>query len=189
MKKTILFAVLFLLFTPVLYAQEVDDYTQYSGYVDFGSFDKFQGAEDNVEVFLKGALLDFVAKAAEFEDPDLASLLNNLKLIKVNTFSIDEVSNKGVRNIIKSISQKIDRKKWELMVRSKEPGEYVEVYAQFGKKDTMTGLVVMAVQEKENAVFVNIVGDIDPTKLGKLNDKYMNIPQLNSLALEAKSHK
>ena len=46
----------------------------------------------------------------------------------------------------------------------------------------------MAVQEKQEAVFVNIVGEIDPAKLGKLSEKF-NIPKLNSLELEAKSKK
>ena len=188
MKKSILITALLFLFTPALYAQESDDYKNNPGYVDFGSFEKFQGAEETVEVFIKGPLLKFVAKASEYEDPDLASLLNNLKLVKVNVFSLDKFSVDDARNIIQSISKKMDRNKWELMVRAKEPGEYVEVYTQFGPNDTLTGLVVMAVQEKKEAVFVNIVGEIDPAKLGKLSDKF-NIPKLNSLEIETKSHK
>ena len=188
MKKSILIAALLILFTPVVYAQQTDDYTNHPGYIDFGSFDKFQGAKETVEVFIKGPLLKFVAKAAEFEDPDLASLLNNLKLVKVNVFSMDKFNIDEARNIMESVSKKIDRNKWELMVRTKEPGEYTEVYTQFGPNDSLTGLVVMAVQENDEAVFVNIVGDIDPAKLGKLSDKF-NIPKLNSLEIEAKSHK
>lgn len=188
MKKTIFIVMLSLLFIPTLYAQETDDYKNHPGYIDFGSFDKFQGAEETVEVFIKGPLLKFVTKAAENEDPELASLLNNLKLIKVNVFSMDKFDINEARSIMKSVSGKIDRNKWELMVRTKEQGEYVEVYTQFGPKDTLTGLVVMAVQEKGEAVFVNIVGEIDPAKLGKLSKKF-NIPKLNSLELEAKSKK
>ena len=74
------------------------------------------------------------------------------------------------------------------MVRTKNPGEYVEVYTQFGPNETLTGLVVMSVQENKEAVFVNIVGEIDPAKLGKLSDKF-NIPKLKSLEIETKSHK
>ena len=188
MKKSILIIILLIVFTPSLYAQETDDYQNHPGYVDFGSFEKFQGAEETVEVFIKGPLLKFVAKAAEYEDPELASLLKNLKLVKVNVFSIDKVGMDEARNIMKSVSKKIDRNKWELMVRTKQPNEYVEIYTQFGPNDSLTGLVVMAVQENDEAVFVNIVGDIDPAKLGKLSDKF-NIPKLNSLKIETKSHK
>lgn len=188
MKKIIIvIAAVLILFTPPLYAQQDNDYINHPGYIDFGSFDKFQGAEETVEVFIKGPLLKFVAKASETEDPDLASLLNNLKLVKVNVFSMDKFSIEEARNIMKSVSKKIDRNKWELMVRTKEPGEYVEIYTQFGPNESMTGLVVMAVDEDDGAVFVNIVGDIDPAKLGKLSDKF-NIPKLESLAIEAKTH-
>jgi hypothetical protein len=188
MKKTILIAAFLILFTPILYAQQDDGYQNHPGYIDFGSFEKFQGAKETVEVFIKGPLLKFVAKAAEAEDPDLASLLHNLKLIKVNVFSMDNFNIDEVRDIMESVSKKIDRHKWELMVRTKEPGEYVEIYTRFGPNDSMTGLVVMAVDEGDEAVFVNIVGDIDPTKLGKLSGKF-NIPKLDSLKIEAKSHK
>lgn len=188
MKKTICIVALLILFIPAVYAQQENDYANHPGYIDFGSFEKLQGAEETVEVFIKGPLLNFVAKAAETEDPDLASLLNHLKLIKVNVFSMDKFSMDEARAIMKSVSEKIDRNKWELMVRVKEPEEYVEVYTQFGPNDSLNGLVVMAVEENDEAVFVNIVGEIDPAKLGKLSDKF-NIPKLDSLELEAKSKK
>lgn len=189
MKKSILIIVLSFLLTPLLYAQQSDDdYKNHPGYVDFGSFEKFQNAEETVEVFIKGPLLKFAAKAAEIEDPEMGSLLNNLKLIKVNSFSMDNFSIDEVRNIMKTISKKIDRDKWELMVRSKEKGEYVEVYTRFGQNDSLNGLVVMAVEEKGDAVFVNIVGDIDPDKLGKLSNKF-NIPKMDSVKIEPKTKK
>jgi hypothetical protein len=188
MKKTILITALIILFIPVAYAQQDEDYANHPGYIDFGSFEKFQDAEETVEVFIKGPLLKFVAKAAEDEDPDLAALLNNLKLVKVNVFSIDKFSIDEARSIMKSVSKKIDRNIWEMMVRTKEPGEYVEIYIQFGPNDSLTGLVVMAIEEDDEAVFVNIVGDIDPAQLGKLSDKF-NIPKMNSLEIEAESHK
>jgi hypothetical protein len=189
MKKTILIIVLSFLLAPGLHAQQPDEeYKNHPGYVDFGSFEKFQNAEETVEVFIKGPLLKFAAKAAEAEDPDMASLLNNLKLVKVNVFSMDKFSIDEVRDIMKAVSKKIDRDKWELMVRTKEPGEYVEVYTRFGKNDSLTGLVVMAVQKNDEAVFVNIVGDIDPAKLGKLSDKF-NIPKIDTFEIKEKSKK
>lgn len=188
MKKTILTIALLILFTPAAYAQQDEDYADHPGYIDFGSFDKFQDAEETVEVFIKGPLLKFVAKASEADDPDLATLLNNLVLIKVNVFSMDKFNIDDARNIMESVSKKIDRSKWELMVRTKEPGEYVEIYTQLGPNDSLTGLVVMAVEENDEAVFVNIAGDIDPAKLGKLSDKF-NIPKMNSLEIEAESQK
>jgi hypothetical protein len=189
MKKSILLIVLSFLLPPLLYAQQPDEeFKKHPGYIDFGSFEKFQSAEETVEVFIKGPLLKFAAKAAEAEDPDMGSLLNNLKLVKVNVFSMDKFSIDEVRDTMNAISKKIDRDNWELMVRTKEPGEYVEVYTRFGQNDSLTGLVVMAVEEKGEAVFVNIVGDIDPAKLGKLTDKF-NIPKMGSIKIKPGSKK
>jgi len=186
MKKATLIAVLFILLTPILHAQEVDKYKNHPGYVDFGSFDKFQDAEKTVEVFIKGPLLKFVARAAA-GDPDMSSLLGNLILIKVNVFSINSSNSKEAHDIVKTISKKINLDRWELMVRAKEKDEHVEVYTQFGNGDNLTGLVVMVVEDNKEAVFVNIVGDIDPSKLGKLSKKF-NIPKLDSLKIDAKKN-
>lgn len=185
MKRTIIITALFFIFIPVVYAQ--DDYKSHPGYVDFGSFGKFQDTEKSTEVFVKGPLLKFVSQAASLKDPDLADLLNKLLIIKVNVFSLDKVSSSEALNILKNISKKIDPDKWELMVRKREPDEYVEVYTQFGKAGNLSGLVVMVVKDNDEAVFVNIAGDIDPSKLGKLSKKF-NIPKLDALEIEAKSN-
>ena len=185
MKNTTIIFLIFIFLTPVMSAQESDDYKHHDGYIDFGSFDRLQDAEKTVEVFIKGPLLDFVAKATENEDPDLALILKNLTLIKVNVFSLNESHSKEIYEIIDSVSKRIDRAKWELMIRRKESDEYVEVYAQFGKSNHLTGLVVMALEENDEAVFVNIVGNINPLKLGKLSRKF-NIPKLDSLKTAAR---
>ena len=151
------------------------------------SFERFQDAERTVEVFIKGPLLKFVSKAAAIDDPELAVLLDNLVLIKVNVFSIDDKDTEQVLSIINNITERIDRNKWELMVRAKEPDEHVEVYTLFGDDDNLTGLVVMAVEDRDEAVFVNIVGNIDPTQLGKLSNKF-NIPELDSLEINTRSY-
>lgn len=187
MKKSILITILLFLLTPALYAQQGDDYKNHPGYIDFGSFEKFKDSEETVEIFIKGPLLRFVAKATENEDVELASLLHNLKLIKLNVFSVDKLTIEDARNVMKSVSNKIDRNKWELMVRVKETGENVEIFTQFGPDDSLNGLVVMVVS-KDEAVFVNIVGTIEPSKLGKLSAKF-NIPELDSLEIESKSQK
>jgi hypothetical protein len=62
----------------------------------------------------------------------------------------------------------------------------VEVFTQFSKNgESLSGLVVMAVEENDEAVFVNIVGEIDPEQLGKLSNKF-HIPKLDSIEIEHK---
>jgi hypothetical protein len=66
------------------------------------------------------------------------------------------------------------------MVRVQDQGEHVEVYTQFGDTGALTGLVVMALGKNQEAVFVNIVGTLDPEQLGKLSAKF-NIPKLDEI--------
>ena len=47
--------------------------------------------------------------------------------------------------------------------------------------DTLTGLAVMGIEnDDDNAIFINIVGEIDPEQLGRLSEKF-NIPELDNI--------
>jgi hypothetical protein len=180
MKKTMIFLVAFSLIGSVVFAQTPETYKEHPGYVDFGSFEKFQNAAKTVEISIKGPLLKFVSKATAGEDPELSELIDKLLLIQVNVFSIEENQLEDVNAIIQNASKTLTAKQWERMVRVQDEGEHVEVYTQFGDTGALTGLVVMALGENQEAVFVNIVGTLDPEQLGKLSAKF-NIPKLEDL--------
>ena len=167
------------------FAQEREDFKKHPGYIDFGNLDAFKDAEETVEVFIKGPLLKFVSIAAAEEDPALSKLLDDLLLIRVNVFSIEKKQTKEIKKIISTVSKKLNSKNWERMVRVKEPEEQVEIFTQFNNNNELSGLVIMAVEENDEAVFVNIVGKIDPDQLGKLSSKF-NIPKLDSIKIENK---
>jgi hypothetical protein len=187
MKKIMLLFVAFSLLGSVVFAQTSETYKEHPGYVDFGSFEQFQNAATVVEVSIKGPLLKFVSKAAAHEDPELSDLIDKLLLIRVNVFSIEDNQLDTVNGIIQNVSKTLSSAQWERMVRVQQEGEHVEVYMQFGEADSLTGLAVMAVGDNKNregenlqAVFVNIVGTINPAQLGKLSAKF-NIPELDRL--------
>jgi len=166
-------------------AQGNEDYKKHSGYVDFGNFDKFKNAEETVEVLIKGPLLKFVSKATVYEDPELSRLLDDLVVIKVNVFSIENKQTDEVKAIIDEVSKKLESKNWERMVRVKEPKEKVEIFTHFDKNNDLSGLAIMSVEEGDEAAFVNIAGKINPEELGKLSRKF-NIPQLDSVNIQQK---
>jgi len=88
-----------------------------------------------------------------------------------------------MKNIMRKVSKRLDPDKWERMVRVKEEDEFVEIFLQFGKGDELNGLVIMAVGDDDEAVFVNIAGNIDPSQLGRLTDKF-NLPEVGSLDIK-----
>jgi hypothetical protein len=176
-----------LLLGSVAFAQEApEEYKLHPGYVDFGSFENFENSPKTVEISIKGPLLKFVSKAVAHEDPDFSKLLEGLLLIQVNVFGVGEQQVNDVTSIIQNTSKSLTTKQWERMVRAQDEEQYVEVYTQFGDTGSLTGLVVMALGENNEAVFVNIVGTLDPEQLGKLSAKF-NIPTLDELDLDEHS--
>ena len=183
MKKliTLLIISAFISFSVPCLAQDFKDFEKFSEQLDFSKFDFFKNVEKKVEVSITGPLLRFVSKAAAKEDPELSQLLDNLKSITVDVFPMDKIQFDEVEYAINSISRELESRNWERMVRVKEEKEHVEIYSQF-VDDILSGLVVMAISDDE-AVFVNIIGNINPEQLGKLGDKF-GIPKLNDLDLK-----
>jgi hypothetical protein len=62
----------------------------------------------------------------------------------------------------------------------REEGEVVHVYLLPGKKDVIHGLVVMVVEEDDEAAFINIVGDINPVEIARIGRAFhidsMDVP-------------
>ena len=97
----------------------------------------------------------------------------------MNTFSL---GNHDVETLIKKIAKiesGLQKSNWEKLVRVKEQNELANIYIKM-EGSRVVGLTVMAVEKKNEAVFVNIVGDIDMDSIGKLGGKF-NIPQLDSI--------
>ncbi|NVM03576.1 MAG: DUF4252 domain-containing protein [Candidatus Helarchaeota archaeon] len=168
---------------PYSSAQEQKDYKEIPGYIDFDNLDFFKDKEKKVEVSIKAPLLKFASKITDKENPEVSKLIENLELIKVDVYPIDTTETDEVKSIVNRISKELESKDWERMVRVKEKNEQVEIFTKFAN-DQLSGFVVMAVSKKE-AVFVNIIGNIDPAQLGKLGGKF-NIPKLDDRIFETK---
>jgi hypothetical protein len=159
-------------------AEAEKDYTKLPGYVDFGQV--LDGVEANVEVYLKGSLLVLAREAVKSDDPELGELLSKIDYVHVQVFPMEGVSTKQVIDKTGEVAKRLEKKGWELTVRVREDDEYVHVYILPGKKDDIAGLVVMAVDEDDEAVFVNVVGNINPAEIGRVGKAFhidsMDVP-------------
>ncbi len=153
------------------------------GYVDFSLLGEFQDSKESVEVTIKAPLLSIIAKTARKEDPTLSNLLSGLKLIQVYTFSLKGPGGEAIKEQADKITLDLQKKGWERIVRVKEPGEKVEIYIKTVGGE-IAGLVVSAVENKEEVAFVNIVGKINLDSLDKLSSQF-NLPGLDSLKAKA----
>jgi hypothetical protein len=173
------FAVLFFVLVGFTSAQD-KDYSKEPGYVDFGDLTSFETGEGVTEVYLEENLLKMVAKIAKESEPDVNELLNGLKLIKVNSFEVNDKNEAQLLSRMQEIDKQLSGKSWQRIVKRKAKDEAAYVYVRTGNADKFTGLVVLALDKPGEAAFVNIVGDINLETIGKLTNRF-NIPALNKV--------
>ena len=129
-------------------------------------------AEPNVEVNVKGALLNMIAEASRYEDPDLSKMLHRLKAIQVRAYELDDADFGGASIRLKDFGKSLVRDGWETIVRARQDGEHVEMYLRTNG-DRISGMIVLALDQSDReAVLVNIVGEIDPSEIGRIGRKF-----------------
>ncbi|UCE04446.1 MAG: DUF4252 domain-containing protein [bacterium] len=183
MKKITFLIILFLtinLPATSLIAEEDKEIKNHPGYVNFDEIEIPGDAEETVEVYVKGPLLKLIARATEDEDPGLADILSKLLMIRVNTFSIDRDLADKLKPKINKIEDRLKDQKWEKVVRVKDRDDLVNIFIKLDNQDRITGLVVMAIEDDDKAVFVNIVGETDWRSISKIGRKF-NVDELEDL--------
>ena len=148
-------------------AQE-DALKDFPGYVDFGELNNMFG-EPNVQIAIGGSLLGLISVLTAHEDPEVAKLFKRLHGVRISVFENPTV-NEGAVDFVKSISSKLSQQGWESVVTVNSDDEQVRIFMKFNGEN-VEGITVMALAEDE-AVFVNVIGDLNPDELGKVMDNF-----------------
>ena len=159
-----LFCTLFAL--PVI-AQE-DELKDLPGYVDFGDLSLTYG-EPTITINLGGTMLNFVGMMSSSESPETSEMISKLKGIRVQIYSIEENA-EVARNQFGDTKSSLKSSGWEPIVQVNEDDEQVLVYMK-AIDGHMEGMTVMVVDEEE-AVFVNVIGQLNPAELAQVMDKF-----------------
>lgn len=138
------------------------------GYVDFGQLTDIFG-EPTVQIAVGESLLGLVGSLSAQEDPEAAEVFNRLQGVRVNVFEERDISPEGVE-FVKDASAKLSSMGWESVVTVNSQEEQVRVFMKLNE-DMVQGITVMVVDESE-AVFVNVIGDINPAELEKVMDNF-----------------
>lgn len=143
------------------------------GFVDIG---QLMPSSDGkfVEVNLSPALLKFAARIAKHHEPDAAEIVGDIKRIRVNVVGLDDSNRATTIEKIEAVRSQLENQGWTRMVTVREghDGDNVAVFAKMRDDDSIDGLVVTVIDRKGEAVFVNIVGNINPDKIALLAEKY-----------------
>lgn len=143
------------------------------GFFDAGQFTSAQNGKF-VEVNLSPALLKFAAKIAAFKEPEAAALLGNLSHVRVNVVGLDDKNRADTVERITAIRRQLTKQGWTQMVtvREKADGANVDVHMKLNANDAIDGLVVTVIGDNNEAVFVNIVGNITAEQLGEIAERF-----------------
>lgn len=143
-----------------------------AGYVDIGELVPSSKGEF-VEVNLSPGLLKFAARIASKQEPEAAALIANLKRVRVNVVTLDEGNRAATTERFEGIRRKLESQGWTPMVtvREREGGDNVTVHAKQKNDDVIEGLVVTVLNDRNEAVFVNIVGTISADQIATIAEQ------------------
>lgn len=158
------------------------------GYVDIGELVPSTKGQF-VEVNLSPALMKFAARLAKHHEPDAADIVGDIKRVRINVVGLDDANRAANIEKIESARAKLESQGWAKLVTVREAndGDNVAIFAKMKGDDSIEGLVVTVIDRKGEAVFVNIVGTINPEKIATLADKY-DIEPLRHVKIKAKAH-
>ncbi len=183
MKKIILLAVTLLFVFATTAVAQNESVKNEPGYFNFAEFGEYNENDLMTEVHLGPHLLKLAAKATEKNEEGIGDVISGLKLIKVEVYRVGKEQSE-VTERMEKMNDKLNDSGWERIVMSKDDGNRVFVFIKT-KDDIIVGLVVTAYESPDlddegQAVYVNIVGDIDLEKIGELSSKF-DIPNLDKV--------
>lgn len=164
--KFLLIGLISMLALPAM-AQE-DALKDFPGYVDFGELNSMFG-EPSVQIAVGASLLRLVSALSANENPEAAELFKRLHGVRVSVFENPSM-NEGAVDYVKTISSKLNQQGWESVVTVNTDDEQVRIFMKFNGEN-VEGITVMVLQEDE-AVFVNVIGDLKPDELGKVMENF-----------------
>lgn len=167
MKRVFLALICSCLALPVV-AQE-DALKDLPGYVDFGEMTQIYG-EAKVNISIGGALLSFVGAMAKNSDPDVAAIFSKLKGVRVSVYSTEDAGADAALDRVSKVKSWLIESNWEPVVQVNDDGEQVQIFMNM-KGGIMHGLTLMAVDDEE-AVFINVIGQLDPNELSKVMNNF-----------------
>lgn len=143
-----------------------------------------------VEINLSSAMLKFAARIAARQEPETAELIRGLKSIRVNVVGLDDSNRVATVEKIEAVRRKLEGDGWTKMVtvREKEGGDNVDIHVKQRGEEAIDGLVVTVIDKKGEAVFVNIVGNINADQIAKIADKF-DIEPLKKIHMKMDGHK
>lgn len=145
-----------------------DDLKNDPGFYDFGHVPGIN-VDPSVEIGLNPLMLGMLSEATDGSDSEAAEILSGLRGIKLYVY--EEISNNtDVYNFIEEVSDELEGQDWMRMVYINSEDSKVRIHVRPDGRE-ISGMTIMVAGDDNEAVFMNIVGNINPAKLGKVAKK------------------
>ena len=138
------------------------------GYIDFANLNEIYG-EPRVMINIGGPLMQLLSAAAQHsDDPQAAALMQDLEGVRVNIYDTGGNEAPALEQMGRAKAA-LEALEWQPFVQVQEEGENVQMFTKV-EGDKMQGMAIMVVNAQE-AVFLNILGEIDPAQVGRVVDQ------------------
>lgn len=136
------------------------------GYVDFGELASAYG-DPRVKVNIGSNLLR-LASVVKHDNPAAGAALRDMEAVRVHVYDTHGDTAPAAERM-DDVRETLTADTWERIVEVREEDKQVDIYLKYDE-ERIHGLTVMAVDHEE-AVFVNVLGDINPEELQSVMDQ------------------
>ena len=158
-----LIALIMALAAPVMAARASDK----PGYVDLDFIEIPEDADTIQDIDLGAVLKDVAREAKENDDLAIAELLAMVHHLRMRSFSVESDSENDARQYVKKVAATLKDDDWDTLMRFKDGDESTTISTKY-HNDNMVGLMVVVFSPDDEAMFINVVGDLDLGKLMRL---------------------
>lgn len=139
------------------------DVTTHPGYADLSGLETILGDPATI-LDLDG--VQITAMLGEQATEEISALVADLELVRVRTYAVLDGTAEAVRGSLATKAQALQDGGWSTIVQVHTPDDHVNVLLRL-HEDRYAG-VVLLVAEDSQAVVANVVGNVDPAKVGAL---------------------
>lgn len=163
MQRILILSLVFLFSFPAV--AQAQDASLRDGFIDLVEIENWFDQTPKLEVNIDGPLLEFLQETVRESDEDAHRILGRIDFVQVRGFDLEAGDPQRIGERTDRLAQMLEETGWHLTARVREDDENVSVFTRIAERK-MKGLVVMIVSDDEDeAVFVNIAGDIEPGDL------------------------
>jgi hypothetical protein len=146
------------------------------GYVNFGEFTPPADGGQFVEVNVQSRLINLAARLADAHEPRVAELIRGINSVRINVIGLNDANREELTKRIHKLRNEMTAEGWENVVTVQDRKDSVGVYLKHGKADAIEGVFVTVLDGGGEAVFVNVVGNINPENLVELGEHLNLLP-------------